>query len=87
MPSFYIFNSAVITACGVYEYEFTTPSGARAWLLRHKWESCMGYEETAKALSELTTISGNYPSISIPVNRKRFKCNAGGMMKRKVRRR
>lgn len=70
MPSFYLLNSAVITAYGTYKYEFTTPSGARSWLLSHEWESCIGYEETAKALSELTSFSGKYPTIPIPVNRK-----------------
>lgn len=70
MPSFYILNSAVITAFGIYRYELTTPSSARHWLLEKKWESCIGYEETAKALSELTSFSEKYPSIFIPVNRK-----------------
>ncbi len=69
-PSFYIFNSAVITAFGKYEYDCTPPGSARHWLLEHKWESCIGYEETAKALSELTSFSGKYPPIVIPVNRK-----------------
>lgn len=69
MPSYYILNSAVITAPGTYKYDLTTPSGARAWLLSHTWVSCIGYEETAKALSELTSFSGKYPPISIPVNR------------------
>lgn len=75
-PSFYIFNSAVITAFGKYEYTPATPGEARAWLLSHEWESCMGYEETAKALSELTTIGGKYPPIPIPMNRKtvQMKC-------------
>ncbi len=76
MPSFYILNSAVITAFGTYNYESTTPSGARAWLLSHEWESCIGYEETAKALSELTSFSGKYPPIAISMNRKtvQMKC-------------
>lgn len=77
MPSYYILNSAVITAYGKYTYEFTTPGGARAWLLSHNWESCIGYEETAKALSELTSFSGKYPPITIPINRKtvHMKCS------------
>ncbi len=76
MPSFYLFSSAVITAFGTYKYEPTTPSGARAWLLRHEWESCIGYVETAKALSELISFGGTYPPVFFPVNRKtvQMKC-------------
>lgn len=70
MPSYYVLNSAVITAYGTYKYEFTTPGGARAWLHSHNWKSCIGHEETARALSELTSVSGKYPPIPIPVNRK-----------------
>lgn len=70
MPSFYVLNSAVITTYGTYEYRHTSPDGARHWLLSHWWESCIGYEETAKALSELISFGGKYPLIHIPVNRK-----------------
>lgn len=76
MPSYYILNSAVITAYGKYEYTPTTAGEARAWLQEHTWISCIGYPETAEALETITTLNGKYPPIKIPVNRQaiQMKC-------------
>lgn len=60
----YILNSAVITAPGTYEYKHITPAEALTWL--HEggdWESCIGYMETAQALSFIA-------KTTIPVSRK-----------------
>lgn len=76
MPSYYILNSAVITAYGKYEYTPTTSVGARTWLREHTWKSCIGYPETAEALEIITTLNGKHPPIVIPVNRQviQMKC-------------
>jgi len=63
MTRYFILNSAVITAPGTYEYDLIPLSQAKTWLHVHDWESCIGYEETAKALSKIT-------GFEIPVNRK-----------------
>lgn len=59
----YILNSAVITAEGAYEYKHITPDKATTWLQEGKWESTIGYPETAMALAKIA-------SVNIPVNRK-----------------
>lgn len=59
----YILNSAVITAPGIYEYKHITPAEALTWLHGDDWESCIGYVETAQALSFIA-------KTTIPVSRK-----------------
>lgn len=66
----YILNSAVITAPGTYEYRLITPAEALAWLHAGKWESTIGYQETAEALSKIS-------QIQIPVNRKTITMQGG----------
>ena len=59
----YVLNSAVITAPGTYEYKRITSVEAQLWLQAGGWESCIGYAETAEALSRIA-------GISVPVSRK-----------------
>ena len=59
----YILNSAVITAPGTYEYKRITSVEAQLWLQAGGWKSCIGYAETAEALSRIA-------GISVPVSRK-----------------
>jgi hypothetical protein len=59
----YILNSSVITAPGRYHYFLIDEEVATRWLYEGGWESTVGYQETAEALSELT-------GVTIPVNRK-----------------
>lgn len=66
----YILNSAVITRPGLYDYRLITLEHARAWLQAGPWESTIGYQETATALTALT-------GIPIPCNRKQVLMNAG----------
>ena len=66
----YILNSAVITRPGFYEYRIITLDHARAWLQAGLWESTIGYQETATALTALT-------GIDIPCNRKLVLMDAG----------
>jgi hypothetical protein len=66
----YILNSAVITSPGMYEYNFITVEEMKKWLEAGDWVSTIGYEETAKALQELT-------GIKIPVNRQQIKMKQG----------
>ncbi len=66
----YILNSAVITAPGTYEYKHITPAEALTWLREGAWESCVGYMETAQALSLIA-------KITIPVSRKIITMQAG----------
>lgn len=58
----YVLNSAVITSPGTYRYKLVSVSEASLWLASGEFLSAVGYEETAKALSELT-------GASVPVNR------------------
>ena len=48
----YILNSAVITAPGTYTYRLMNPDEAREWATLG-FESAVGYEQTAEALTEL----------------------------------
>lgn len=66
----YILNSAVVTTPGHYKYEHLSVQQARAWLLAGKFESTIGYPETASALSALT-------GIPIAVDRKNIKMKTG----------
>ena len=66
----YILNSAVVTTPGVYEYRLIDIEEAKKWLAEGGWESTIGYDETAKALSSLT-------GYNIPVCRKLVKLKAG----------
>jgi len=66
----YILNSAVITAPGTYEYKHITLAEAHEWLREGMWESCVGYEETAQALSRIA-------GITIPVSRKVISMHEG----------
>lgn len=59
----YILNSAVITSPGSYEYRLVSVGEAKVWLLENDWESLIGYQETADALSDLL-------HVRVPVNRK-----------------
>ena len=64
----YVLNSAVITAPGFYQYNLISREVAYNWLLEdsQEWESCIGYQETADALTKLT-------GIQVPVSRKIIK--------------
>lgn len=77
MPSFYILNSAVITAPGTYKYYLVTINYGRVWLNEHNWKSAIGYQETADALEEATGMNGKYSPIKIPVNRQIIKMEEG----------
>ena len=48
----YILNSAVITAPGTYTYRLIGRNEARAWT-QAPFESAIGYDQTAEALTEL----------------------------------
>ena len=49
----YILNSAVMTSYGIWSYRPIKIEEAKQWLLKGGWESTIGYEETAKAMSIL----------------------------------
>lgn len=66
----YILNSAVITTPGTYTYKLIGIDEAHDFLCAGEFESTIGYQETADALMVMT-------GISIPVNRKLIKMNAG----------
>jgi len=66
----YILNSAVITSPGTYEYFLISADEAKQWLAEGEWESTIGYQETATALSQIT-------GVSIPVNRKQAQMQPG----------
>jgi len=70
MSQFYILNSAVITAPGLFRYRHISIDEARKWLDLHDWVSTIGYEETAKALQKIT-------KVIIPVNRKVIEMQPG----------
>jgi hypothetical protein len=59
----YILNSAVITSEGIYEYKHIDQEEAMRWLHRGNWESCIGYPETAEALTKISIVP-------VPVSRK-----------------
>jgi hypothetical protein len=61
----YILNSAVITSPGIYRYALIDSESARKWLAKGPFESTIGYEETAEALSQLlgTPIAVNRKTI------------------------
>ena len=65
----YILNSAVITTPGRYEYRLIGVEEAKAWM-REPFESTLGYQETAIALSALT-------GIPVRINRKMVQFQAG----------
>lgn len=66
----YILNSAVITSPGTYTYSLTDIQGARGWIAEGPWESTIGYQETADALS---TILG----VPVPVDRRQVRMDPG----------
>ena len=66
----YILNSAVIINPGTYEYFRIEIKEAAFWLVAYKWQSCIGYQETADALEALT-------GQEIPVNRTQIKMEVG----------
>ena len=66
----YILNSAVITNPGTYEYYRIEIKEAAFWIVAYKWQSCIGYQETADALRVLT-------GQEIPVNRRQIKMEVG----------
>ncbi|MEM2057011.1 MAG: DUF1874 domain-containing protein [Thermoproteota archaeon] len=66
----YILNSAVITTPGAYTYRLIGAEEAKKWLSSGSFESTLGYQETAVALSVIT-------GIPITVNRKMVKMQAG----------
>lgn len=51
-----VFNSAVITAPGLYQYFLINEADARAWLKQGPFDSYLGYQETADALEALTGV-------------------------------
>ena len=59
----YLLNSAVITSPGTYVYGHITPAEALTWLNEGRWESTIGYQETADALQQIC-------GMKIPVNKK-----------------
>lgn len=58
----YILNSPVVTGPGTFEYELSDVSSARAWVRSNDWTSTVGYDETARVMSEIL-------GVSVPVNR------------------
>lgn len=66
----YILNSAVITSPGSYEYRLIDAEEAAAWLREGGWESTIGYQETAEALSQLS-------GVQVPVNRRMVRMEEG----------
>lgn len=65
----YLLNSAVITAPGTYEYEHISLYHMKEFL-KEKWESCIGYPETAMALAKIA-------SADIPISRKTITMQPG----------
>jgi hypothetical protein len=66
----YILNSAVITKPGRYYYRLISDDDAKRWLNEGPYESTIGYEETAMALSIIT-------GRPIACNRKNIQMNEG----------
>lgn len=66
----YLLNSAVITYPGTYRYELLTADAARALFSEGRWESTIGYAETAEAMSAVF-------GVPIAVDRKTIKMSAG----------
>jgi hypothetical protein len=52
----YILNSAVLTSFGRFGYQPMTAAEARAWLASGPFDSRIGYQETADALTALTGV-------------------------------
>jgi hypothetical protein len=52
----YLIDIAVITSPGLYRYELVSVQEARTWLHAGKWESRVGYGETARWLD---TVGGD----------------------------
>ncbi|MEM7820035.1 MAG: DUF1874 domain-containing protein [Candidatus Aenigmatarchaeota archaeon] len=66
----YILNSAVITTPGKYSYRLIDREYAIDLLASNQWISTIGYESTAKAMSELV-------GMEIPLNRVTIRMKAG----------
>ncbi|HOL44681.1 MAG TPA: DUF1874 domain-containing protein [Methanoregulaceae archaeon] len=66
----YVLNSAVITTPGKYTYRLISNEEIKEWLMRGPFESTLGYQETATALSVLT-------GIPIGVNRRMVQFRVG----------
>jgi len=66
----YILNSAVITTPGRYSYCLIGVEEAKEWLMSGPFESTLGYQETAIALSALT-------GMPVRVNRKMVQMRTG----------
>lgn len=66
----YLLNSAVVTSFGTYIYSEIPFSEAKEWITEHRWESTIGYAETAEAMSQLF-------GVPVPVDRKTIKMLVG----------
>ena len=62
MSKRYVLSSAVITAPGLYAYSIADVETAKLFFSKPGWISCIGYAETAQALSQIV-------GIEIPMNR------------------
>ena len=67
---YYVLNSPVITGPGTYRYDLVSAGEAAAWLKSREWSSTVGYEETAKVMSDLF-------GLAIPVNRVNIRMEPG----------
>lgn len=65
----YILNSAVITSPGCYIYNLITPDEAREWIKQGPFLSTIGYQETAKVLSEMLGIEIQVNRITIQMQK------------------
>lgn len=65
-----ILNSSVLTNFGVYEYSHLNMEAARELLLKEGYQSAIGHEETATALSRLL-------GFEVPVNRIEYRQQPG----------
>jgi hypothetical protein len=60
----------VLSGYGIYSYRRCTVPEAKRWLEAGPFESAIGYDETAQALSELT-------GVLVPKNRRRLPIGRG----------
>lgn len=66
----FVLNSAVITAPGNYTYRLISVEEAKEWLQKDSFISAIGYEETAKLMTQLF-------GVEVPVSRTMVTMNAG----------
>jgi hypothetical protein len=66
----FVLGGAVLSGFGMYAYRRCTLPDAKRWLEAGPFESAIGYDETAQALSELT-------GVTVPRNRRRVLLGLG----------